>query len=195
LGGTHLITSGYGYIAIVVLVEETGIIKKKIIKPRLIYVKREFAITLQRLGIITQYDKELFLKGLSIIKFKQVTKKLKNLNIVLPQELELPLSELIILVERHEELTLVGLSITRKEEIIKEINNLSTLKPFYRQINLDQLNLIKMGETSIQLNVLNLIKEIKVSINVTIPNIYLLKQKQLAEYLKLIDLLDQIIEE
>lgn len=179
LGGTHLITSGYGYIGIVVAPPAvTHPRRKPKAPPRVIRIPAEYEFILRGLGIIKKFTQDINVHGLSVIKAEEVEILLAGLGIVLPDEVQVLLHVLAIARSEDTEISLEQL------EVIKKTEQYYILSP---------LSLIAKVEKEIGVAELKLLSEMINDLQVAPPDIYKIKTKELAKKLKkYIDLYDLI---
>jgi len=178
LGGTHLITQGYGYSIIVVPVVRGGVIR-----PEVIYVTRKYKFPVFQLDVLSELlEKEAELNTLDILKFKILKKRCNSLDIVLPKSLGVLIDDLSLIQEEGVNVNVNKLLAVRKIEIKESVSELKSLSDENKEI--------------FMLSKLELIKELTTSILMQIPeDLHIANIKKKAEYLELLDLLDQLDEQ
>ena len=192
LGGTHLITQGYGYITIVVPIIQGGVITPQIIHIPETYVYKvgllsivenqtSLDISINKISV-AKYNKQSFNSNkLSIVKLAKIEQLLNELNITLPQEIKGLIHDLIII------------NATKLNIPTENLSFLST--EFLMEVNEDQLKLIVEKEELFVISILNLIERIERAIDVDIPDVMVLDAKRKLYYLELLDLLSKLDEE
>jgi hypothetical protein len=185
-------------VAVFVSIARTTKPKRKLAKPQLVYLTKEASISLMKLGVLSKYKGDLYLKGLSIIELERVLVLLNELDITIPLEVRTFLSDLTFLMRKVEILNQKGLSLFKRKEIVKEIKSLSfkyNVEKRFVKFDVEQLNFAKKSSSTLQLDTLKLALFLRSKIYARIPNIYVLKLKERMKILELLDLVDKLDEE
>ena len=177
-GGTHLITQGYGYTAIIIPVEVGGVVR-----PYVTYVKRKYRFPVIQLDFITeQIAEQMDVNALNIARFRELSRKCEELKLQIPKDIQFLIDDLTLIEEQGAKVNVNKLKTIKSIEIFESAEALKTMS--------------FQEERIFMLFKLRLIKELKVKLRMQIPkDLKVEKYKKRAKYLEMLDLIDSLDEE
>lgn len=193
LGGTHLITQGYGYTAVVVPVIQQG----GVITPQIIHIPETYVYKVGSLSIVeNQTNLNIPINKISVAKYNEQSFNSNKLSIIKLAKIEQLLGELCIIVPQEIKGLIHDLIIINAAKLNIPIENLSFLSTeFSIEVDKAQLKLIAEKEGLFVISVLNLIEQIERAIDAEIPDVMVLDAKRKLHYLELLDLLSKLDED
>lgn len=170
LGGTHLITQGYGYPAVVIPVTVGGVVK-----PEVFYIQETYLFPVHKLQTLGDLYQEVPLNKLSLLALTKLRKLTKELKIALSESTSALIDDLIIINESKGSVDVSKLKVVKAMDLDKSI---------------DELQVLFEEKLPYIISRLDLIKEIEAAI----PYDLMTDARKKAKYLELLELLDKLDE-
>ena len=196
LGGTHLITQGYGY-SIIIIPVEVGQKGAVVREARAYQVERIFLFIVKSLRITTKVTKDFYVKALDVMKYNRVFEIVDSLNITSKStDFQYFIEVLKMILAQGIEFKSDPLNLIKPvtdSSIINEFRINSTLQG--DMVKIDMLKIFGEVQNVFVLNSLDIVRLIEFNVLTNIKDIRILNLKQIKEYLELLQLLNELSED
>ena len=196
LGGTHLITQGYGY-SIIIIPVEVGQKGAVVREARAYQVERIFLFIVKSLRITTKVTKDFYVKALDVMKYNRVFEIVDSLNITSKStDFQYFIEVLKMILAQGIEFKSDPLNLIKPvtdSSIINEFRINSSLQG--DMVKIDMLKIFGEVQNVFVLNSLDIVRLIEFNVLTNIKDIRILNLKQIKEYLELLQLLNELSED